>query len=135
MAGFVSYGTTVTLAAAAINDIKSIQFSGIERGIIVRTPLDATHARKLAGRPDSGEITLELYWNESSHTSALMATLSATYSSTTAPSTAALVCTFPDGTVATCNVYVKKGLDIKADGEDALIATVVFAVDGAITLT
>ncbi len=132
MAGAVSYGTTVTYDGAAIDDVKSVEYDGPERSFAKRTPLTSQHALKLPGRVDSGTFTVELYYNETAH-AALWATLSATLTGTTPPTTESFVVVTPDGTTLTADVYVKSLKGPKADGEEALSATVVFEVTGAIT--
>lgn len=131
MAGNVSYGTTFSFGGSAIDDVKTVKFSGPQRNMIRRTPLSATHARKLPGRPDAGKCTVELYYNEGSH-DAFWTTLSSAYSSTTAPTSTACIVAFPDGTTLTFNAFVEALNGPEADGEDALVATLVLDIDGAI---
>ncbi len=132
MAGAVSYGSTLTYDGNAIDDIKSIEYDGPERSFASRTPLSTQHASKLPGRVDAGRFTVELWYNETAH-AALWATLSATLTGTTPPTTDPLVVVTPDGTTLTADVYVKSLKGPKADGEEALTATVVFEVTGPIT--
>jgi hypothetical protein len=132
MAGNVSYGTTFSFASTLIDDVKSVKFSGVTRQMVKRTPLASTHARKLPGRPDAGKCTVELYYNETAHNT-FWSTLSAAYSSTTAPASVACDVVFPDGTTLAFNAFVEALNGPEADGEDALVATLVLDIDGAIT--
>jgi len=132
MAGTVSYGTTFSFEGNSIGDIKSLAFDGAERSFASRTPLSSQHALKLPGRVDSGTVTLELFYNETAH-GAFWDTISAALTGTTPPSASACIVAAPDGTTCTFSGYVKSMAGPKADGEEALMATVVIEITGAIT--
>ncbi len=131
MAGAVSYGTTVTYDSVVIDDIKSVDYEGPERSFATRTPLSSQHALKLPGRVDAGRFSIELWYNETQH-AAFWASLSSDLSGTTPPTAKTLVVVTPDGTTLTASTFVKSLAGPKADGEEALTATVVLEVNGAI---
>jgi hypothetical protein len=134
---FVGYGATLSMpprgsATGSLTvNIKSIEGPSWSRDFIDATPQDTQHKRKLPGRIDPGQLTLELFCNSEDHRAKIIQRLDNTIQGAVPDPAFNFVVSYPDGTSYTCSGFVASATP-KNDGGDAHLLSVTFEITGPV---
>lgn len=126
-----AYGSTISIGSA-VTGVRSIEGPNMSRDPIDVTAMNDTHKTKIVGRPNSGTVTVELLLESGNES--LASTLSSAVTTTAVPTPLACTITFPGVGGYAFNAYVT-GFQPKANGDEALTASVTLEITGPVTLS
>jgi hypothetical protein len=110
-------------------NIKSIEGPSWSRDFIDATPQNTQHKRKLPGRIDPGQITIEFFCNSADHRDKIIKRLDNNVTGFVPEAIQSFMITYPDDTAYVCNGWVASATP-KNDGGDAHLMSVTLELSG-----